>query len=102
MNQFGFGIFDGSIYKKAPDACFTYVHCSSVKDFIHHILGNLEVADQIASYVNPIINLLSQKSCKIIQPISIDYNFIEVQPRGVCFNISRKTFEKDPSDLKGK
>ena len=33
--------------------------------------------------------------------MKMDYNFIEVLPHGVCFNIKEKKFEKDPKELKG-
>jgi len=101
MEQYNFGIFDGSIYKKAPEAEFTFVHCSSVKDFVHYIMWNIEVADQIASHVQAIINLLSEKCCRLIKQLTIDYNFIEVLPKGTCFDIEQKKFVERPSNLKG-
>ena len=101
MEQFQFGMFDGSVYEKATEASFTYVHYSSVRTFIHHILDNNEVDDQIAVYVHPIIALLSERSCKIISPLVLDFNFIEVLPKGYCFNIERKVFEHNPTSLKG-
>ena len=101
MVQFNYGIYDGSIFKKVPAAKYTYVYSSSVYDFIHFILGSPAVADQIVSHVQPLINLLSVSSCRIIKPIVIDYNFIEVTPFGTCFNIKEKRFEIDPPDLKG-
>ena len=102
MEVMSFGLFDGSIYNKPAHSKYTYVFTSDVHSFIHHILGNAEVADAIISYVSPIINLLSQKSCRLIEPIKMDYNYIEVLPRGTCFNIREKCFELDPVNLKGK
>jgi len=102
MDQYHFGLFDGSVYKKAPGAEFTYVHCSSVKDFLHYIMGNIEVADQIAFHINPLVNLLSEKYCRLIKPLVIDFNFIEVLPKGTCFDIEGKKFVARPSNLKGK
>jgi len=101
MDKYNYAIFDGAIYKKAPDAFFTYVHCSSVSDFLHHILGNSEIAEQISVHMVPLVSLLSVKSCRLIKPICVDFNFIEVQPKCVCFNIKLKKFEKNPKDLKG-
>jgi len=101
MLQFHYGLFDGSIYKKAPEAKFTFVFCSSVSDFIHSILGNAEIADMIAAHVTQIVNLLSVNACRLIKPITIDFNFIEVLPAGTCFNIEEKKFEIDPKNLKG-
>lgn len=101
MDQMGYGLYDGSVYRKPDDTKFTYIHCSDVHNFIHHILGNSEIADAIVSYVSPIINLLSVKSCRLIPPIKIDFNFVEVLPQGTCFDIRNKCFKVDPSDLKG-
>ena len=60
----------------------------------------MEVADNIASYIFPITNILSDPSCRIIKPIIIDYNFIEVMS-GYFFNIGKKLFEKNPTTLVG-
>lgn len=101
MDQFDYGIFDGSLYMKAPEAKFTYVFCKTVHDFIHSIMGNTEVANVMAHHACQIISLLKVKSCRLIEPIIIDYNFIEVLPRGTCFDIENKSFVKDPKNLKG-
>jgi len=101
MRRFDYSIYDGSIYKKVPQSKYTSVFCCSISQFLHHILGNSEVADAIAHCIRPIIALLSEKSCRLIQPIIIDYNFIEVLPRGTCFDIEGKTFVKDPENLQG-
>ena len=100
MERFSYGLNDGSIYKKIDKAVYTYIYCSNVKDFLHYIMGNLEVADQIAGQINSINELLSHHNCRIIKQIEIDYNFIEVND-GFCFNIEKKLFEKEPAELKG-
>jgi len=97
----GFGIFDGSVYRKAPEAQFTYVFCSSVKVYLLNLLGNHEIAEEIVAFVPTLNNLLSESSCKLIEPIKIDYNFVECLPVGTCFNIKRKCFEVNPSTLVG-
>ena len=102
MEHMNYALYDGSIYNKPSHSKYTYVFASDVHAFVHHILGNAEVADAIITYVTPIINLLSQKTCQLIKPIKIDYNFIEVLPRGTCFNIRKKCFELDPEELDGK
>ena len=102
MQRFHYSLYDGSIYKKVPHAKYTSVFCCSISDFMHHILGNPEVADAVAHHIGQIISLLKVKSCRLIQPIKIDYNYIEVLPRGTCFDIAGKRFIQDPGDLKGK
>lgn len=101
MQQFGFGLHDGSIFKKAPEGKYTFVFCQTVHVFIHNILGHSEVAEMIGSHVTQLISLLSAKASRLIKPILIDFIFIEEQPAGTCFNIERKRFEVDPKDLKG-
>ena len=101
MDKFNYGLYDGSVYKKAPDAAFTYVHCSDVSDFLHYILGNEEIAESLTLHIPTLVHLLSVKSCRLIQPLVLDYNYIEVQPKFTCFNIRRKEFVQNPSDLKG-
>ena len=101
LKKFEFGIYDGAMYKKAPDAKFTFIYCSSVNDFLHYILGNNELAEVVAPHLQTINHLLSAKACRIVQPISLDFNFIEVLPFGTCFDIRQKKFVKDPKDLKG-
>ena len=101
MERFNLGIHDGCVYRKPKEAKFTYVYCSSVFDFIHSILGNPEIADIIAGQVTNIIYLMSVPASRIVKPIIMDYNFIEVQPFGTCFNIEDKTFQVNPPTLKG-
>ena len=100
-NDNEFSIWDGAIYKKAPNSVFTFMFCSTVKCFLLKLLGNSEIADQIVSVVPALTNLLSEPDCRLIEPISIDYNFIECLPRGTCFDIQSKVFQKDPAGLRG-
>ena len=100
MEDNEFGLFDGCVYKKIPEAEYTYIYCSGVKEYLLRLLANAEVADQVAPYINPITNLLSEPACRLIKPIKLDYNFIEVND-GYCFNIWEKKFIKNPKTLKG-
>ena len=96
MKKINYALYDGSVYRKPDESKYSYyVHCSDV----HHNLGNAEVADDIVSHVSPIISLLSVKSCRLIEPMKVDYNFIEVLPFGTCFSIRGKCFELDPTNL---
>ena len=64
----GYGLCDGAVYKKIPESTYTYVHCSSVKNFLLKMLGSTEIADVIATLIVPITNLLSEPSCRLIKP----------------------------------
>lgn len=101
MSDNNFGLSDGAVYKKAPDSSFTFIFCSTVKCFLLKLLGNFEIAEQIVTFIPTLTSLLSDSNCRLIKPISIDYNYIECLPRGTCFNIEKKCFEVNPINLKG-
>ena len=88
------------MYKRIPEAAYSYVYCTTVKKYLLNLLGNAEVADVITPYINQLTNLLSEPACRLIQPIQMDYNFIEVEDE-YLFDIANKKFTKDNEKLKG-
>ena len=52
----------------------------------------MEVANAVADRTEKISALLSNSSCRLIKPIEIDFNLIEVLPKGTCFHIAGKRF----------
>jgi len=101
MEKKKFAISNGAVHRKIPDSKYTYIYFGSVNTFLLQSLGNAEIADEIVTSIATLTNLLSQPKCALIKPIHIDYNYIEVQPRGTCFDIWNKCFVKDPVELKG-
>ena len=101
MERNHFGLHNGDVYIKIEESKYTYVHCSTVHDFLMRILSSPEIADIITPFIGQITSLLSDPACRLIRPISIDYNYIEVLPQGCCFNIEKKSFEMDPKELNG-
>lgn len=97
MERRGYSICDGLIYKRVPEAQFTSVYCSSVNDFLLFSLANNEVADVLTPHISAVTHLLSQPSCRLIKPIIIDHNIIEVLPSGTCFHIAAKMFKHHDS-----
>ena len=71
-----------------------------MKDYLLNLLGNVEVADLIASHVTQLTTLLSEPACRLIKPIEIDYNFIEVEDQ-YLFDTAGKRFIKEIGSLKG-
>ena len=100
MKVYLFDILLGRVYKKIPEATHTCIYCTSVKDYLLNLLGNVEVADFIAPHVTQLTTLLSETACRLIKPIEIDYNFIEVEDQ-YLFDIARKCFIKESGSLKG-
>ena len=101
MKKRNFGTRNGCIYKKLKKATYTFVHCSSVEDFLLHSLKDEDLRESIILHVSSLTNLLSKPACKVITPIEIDYNLIECLPQGYCFDIMNKGFVKDLADLNG-
>ena len=95
-----FDILLGRVYKEIPEATNTYIYCTSVKDYLLNLLGNVEVADLIAPHVTQLTRLLSEPAWRLIRPIEIDYNFIEVEDQ-YLFDIAGKRFIKESRLLKG-
>ena len=95
-----FDILLGRVYKKIPEVRYTYIYCTSVKDYLLNLLGIVEVADLIVPHVTQLSVLLSEPACRLIKPIEIEYNFIEVEHQ-YLFDIAGKRFIKERGSLKG-
>lgn len=93
MRRNQYALYEGSIYRKAPESAFTSVYCCPVKDFLMRSLSNPEIADSLAQCINSVTSLLSNSSCRMIKPLIIDYNLIEVLPTKTCFHITGKFFK---------
>lgn len=94
-------MFDGEIYKKVKDGKYTYIFYKTLNSYVMGLLSDVQVADVLVPHINQILSLLSDPDCGMVNQLVIDYNFIECQPLGYCFNIPEKCFQKDPKDLKG-
>ena len=89
----------GHVYKKIPESTYTYIYCTSVKDYLLNWLRNVEVADLI-THVTQLSALLSVPACRPIKPIEIDYSFIEMDNQ-YLFDIAGKRFIKKSGSLQG-
>ena len=58
------------------------------------------MADLIAPHVAQLTALLSEPACRLIKPIEIDYNFIEVEHQ-YLFDFTGKCFTKESGSFKG-
>ena len=96
MNDLDYRLHDGEVYRKVPQAKFTFLRSSSVNDFVHALLSNPKMATVIAPQISSVISILCNSDCQIIRQIELDYNLIEVKPQGCCFNIELKKFVHNP------
>ena len=100
MQENNYGLHDGCVYVKLEECQYTYIYCTTVKTYLLKLLRKFEIADVITPYVSTLSGLLSEPACLLIEPIKIDYNYIEVQD-GYCFDIENKKFVRHPKKLKG-
>ena len=96
-----FDILLGRVYKKIPEATYTYIYCISLKDYLLlNLFGNIKVADLIVLHVAQLSKLLSEPASRLIKPTEIDYDFTEVEHQ-CLFDIAGKRFIKESGSLKG-
>ena len=96
MQKLNYTLYKGEVFKKAPEGKYTLIKCCSVDQFVHAALSNHKMADLMASQVNHVASILSNKGCQMIRQMKIDYNLIEVKPFGTCFSIKEKRFIENP------
>ena len=93
MKQEQCGIYDGFLYTLAPGSKFTFIYGSTIKDYLLSLLGNPEMREILLPFITQLTSLLSEPACRLIEPIRMNFNLIEVLPSGMCFNICQKRFE---------
>ena len=95
MKSNNYGIHDGCIHKKLEECEYTYIYCASVKNYWLNLLGNFGFSDIITPHITQLTSLLSEPACRLLEPIKIDYNFIEASD-GFCFDTDGKKFIRNP------
>ena len=96
-----YGLCNGAVYKKIPESMYTYIFVYSVKTYLYKCMNDRMFANHVTNHINQLVALLSDPDCALIKPITIDYNYIECLPEGVCFDIPNKKFVRYPPELKG-
>ena len=86
----------GEMFRKFPEGKFSFTRCCSVAEFVHASLTIGKIANILAAQVTNVINILSHPGCQIIRQLKFNYNLIEVEPTGVCFDIAAKKFIANP------
>ena len=94
------GLHDGCIYKKLEECEYIYIYCTSAKNYLLNLLDNFVIADIITPHLTQLTSLLSEPASRLLEPIKVDYSFIEVSD-GFCFDIKGKKFIRNPTRLKG-
>ena len=72
MQKLNYILYKGEIFKKAPEGKYTLVRCCAVDQFVHAALSNHKMTDLMASQVNHVASILSNKGCQMIRQMKID------------------------------
>ena len=96
MNEKGYTLHKGIIYSKVPEAKYTYIMCCTVATFLDSIVKNPSFTEIVEPNPKKLEELLTRRGCQIIPQIEINYDYIEVNPFGVCFSIAYKCFILNP------
>ena len=92
MEEQNCALFQGCVYKLAPMSTTTFTFYKTAKDYVMSILGNMMIADVVAGHANQISGLLSEPECTLLTQMKMDFDYIEVLPKGWFFKIDEKKF----------
>ena len=90
-------LYRGHIYSLAEKAQFTYGPLDPVDVYINKILQYDHLAPILLGHAKPVIEILENAACSIINQLVIDYDLIEVND-GRCWKISTRKFIDMPYD----
>ena len=92
MDKLNVRLHRGYIYTKAPEGKYAFVKSLTADSFLHTLLRNTHIADQLAPQMKMVSTILSFKGCQIVPQLEINYDLIEVKPFGTCFSFETKGF----------
>ena len=84
-------IYRSDVYAKPDEASVTFVRMTDVASYLHRLLGNESLRDNMLRHFASIQKFLSHPACEIIQQIKFDLDLIEVA-NGYCFSIKTRSF----------
>ena len=84
------------VYAKPDEAALTFVRMTDVSSYLHHLLGNETLRDNMLPHFASIEKFLSHPACEIIEQIKFDLDLIEVS-NGYCFSIKAPQFHSLPN-----
>lgn len=95
MKRLQYAIYKGIVYRKCPQAHFTYLQRCSVGEFIGTLEGNELLKGRLVSNGQRIKDKLKQPECQLIHQLEINYDLIEVND-GWCLSLSAQKFVHNP------
>ena len=78
VKKLEYALLRGKIYKKKSEAKYTYAYKCEVSAFVNCLAANEYFKGRLLKNMRRVIDILVDPDCEVIQPISVDYNLIEV------------------------
>ncbi|XP_044165370.1 uncharacterized protein LOC114957052 [Acropora millepora] len=91
MKKLGYALYGGKVYKKCERAKYSYWYKCEMEAFINSLASNETFKDRLLKDMRKVSEILSNPHCKVIRPLCVDYNFIEVND-GQCWSIMDRRF----------
>ena len=58
MKSNNYSLHDGGIYKKLEECEYTYIYCTSVKNYLLNLLANFQIADIITTHITQLTSVI--------------------------------------------
>ena len=78
MKKLEYALHRGKIYKKEPQARYTYQYKCEPRAFVNSLAANNFFKARLLNDMKRVIDIASDPYCEVIRPIRINYNLIEV------------------------
>ena len=88
-------LYRGNIYAKPAGAMFTYVKMMDVRSYLHKLLTNEPLREQVLNNFQILERVLCHQACEIVEQLTFDKDLIEVS-NGKCFSIKARGFVNCP------
>ena len=93
MTKLEYATSRGDVYKKYEHSRFSYKYLCSMKAFLHSLMGNETFKDRLVQHMARILPLLSDPDNRIILPLKIDRDLVEVN-NGWCWSFNTLSFQE--------
>ncbi|XP_068757363.1 uncharacterized protein [Montipora capricornis] len=97
MKRLDYASYRGKVYKRDPRSKYTYSFKCEARSFINTLATNEQFKSRLVRHMRKVIDLLSDPSCELFQPLVIDYDLIEVKG-SFCWSLEKRAFVEHAID----
>ena len=97
MKRLDYASYRGKVYKRDPRSKYTYSFKCEARSFMNTLATNEQFKSRLVQHMRKVIDLRSDPSCEIFQPLVIDYDLIEVKG-SFCWSLEKRAFVEHAID----